>query len=99
MGVCGYSLEGEPTAGDFEGEVAADFVDFLKNLDADLFGGGGCGEEDGEPLKVAGEGKRGRVVEVEDDCVERASVSGEIRCEEEMNKDRRRVCFGLRRYL
>lgn len=66
--------------------MVADFVDFLKNLDGDLFGGGGCGEEDGEPLKVAEEGKWGRVVEVEEDCVGKASVSGEIGCEKGMNK-------------
>ena len=55
-------------AGDCVGDIAADF-DFLKNLDADLFGGGCCGGEGGEPLKVTEEGKRGRMVEVEGDCV------------------------------
>ena len=78
MGVCGYSWAGEPTAGDFEGEVGVDFVDFLKSLDLDLFGGGGGSGEDGEPL-------RGRMVEVEGGCVGRASVSGEIGCEKGMN--------------
>jgi len=86
MGVCGCSWAGEPAGVDLEGEVVVDFVDFLKNLDGDLFGGGGCGGEDGEPLKVAEEGKWGRVVEVEEDCVGKASVSGEIGCEKGMNK-------------
>lgn len=36
--------------GDFGGEPEVDFDDFLKNLDVDLFGGRGCGGEDGEPL-------------------------------------------------
>jgi hypothetical protein len=85
MGVCGYSWAEEPTTGDFGGEVVVDFFGFLKNLERDLFGGGCCGREDGEPLEVAGEGKGGRVVEVEDDCVGRASVSGEIGCEKGMN--------------
>ncbi|KAF9642768.1 hypothetical protein BDM02DRAFT_3132868 [Thelephora ganbajun] len=77
MGVCGDSWTGEPTGGVFEEEVAVDFVDFLKNFDADLFGGGGCGGEDGEPLVVVEEKKRGRVVETEGDCGGESGSEGE----------------------
>jgi hypothetical protein len=70
MGVCGYSLAGEPSVGDFGGEIAVDFA-FLKKLEADLLGGGGCGGEGGEPLEGAGEEKRGWVVEAEEGWGER----------------------------
>lgn len=76
MGVCGYSWAGEPTAGDFGGETEGVFVDFLKNLDRDLLGGGGCCGADGEPLKVAEEGKEGRVAGREEDCGESVSFWG-----------------------
>ena len=71
MGVGGCSWAGEPTGGDFGGEITADFVGFLKNFDADLLGGGGCG----------GEGS-GFVVEEDGDCGDGVSSWGSMRREE-----------------
>jgi len=82
MVVCEYSWAGEPTSGDFGGEPAVDFVDFLKNLDADLLGGGCCGEEEEEPLEVVEEKKGRRVDETEGDCGDSVSFWG-IGCEKE----------------
>lgn len=79
MGVCGCSWAGEPIAGDFGGDIVADFVGFLKNFDADLLGGAGCGEEGGGPFKVEEEKKRGCVVE---DCGEGVSFWGSLGKEE-----------------
>ena len=76
MGVGGYSWAREPTAGDLEGELGVDFVDFfflLRNLEIDLLSDGWRGGREGEPLKDAGEGQLGRVVEVEGDCGESVS--------------------------
>lgn len=39
---------GELEGGDLGGEVDADFATFLKNREADLFGGRGCGGEEVE---------------------------------------------------
>lgn len=39
-------MVGELEGGDLGGEVDADFATFLKNREADLFSGRGCGELD-----------------------------------------------------
>jgi len=80
MGGCWYSWAGELTSGDFGGEPAVDFVDFLKNLDADLLGGGCCGGGGEERLEVVEEKKCKRVEETEGDCGESVSSWG-IGCE------------------
>ena len=79
MGVGGYSWAGEPTAGDLVGEAGVDLVDFfflLRNLEIDRLSDGCRGGREGEPLKDAGEGQSGRVVEVERDCGESVSFWG-----------------------
>ena len=58
------------------GEVSAGFVDFLKNLEADLLGGEGLRGEEGEPLRDEEEGRGGRVVETGGDCGESVSFWG-----------------------
>ena len=44
-------MGGVPVDGDFGGEVDPDFVDFLKNREGDLFGGGGYGGEGEERVE------------------------------------------------
>lgn len=63
-------------AGDLGGEVLAGLADFLKNLDADLFGGEGWRGEEGEPLRDEEEGRGGRAVEMGGDCGESVSFWG-----------------------
>jgi len=73
-------------AGDFGGEPALDFDDFLKNLDVDLFGGGRWRGEDEEPFKVAEEEEWGRAVESGGDCGESVSFWGNRMRKKKMNK-------------